>query len=116
MQARYLAYQHDCKRPRAEGELRQIGLRRLAALQERAVQRLAPDKRPTSAHCAMDTEEEHYAMPTSPANVVANTLGDPRLWDYVTPCGPKQASKAVDVRSAFVARFGKADATLLLNG
>ena len=66
--------------------------------------------------CAMDTEEEHYAMPTSSANVVANTSGDPRLWDYVTPCDAKQASNAVDVRSVLVARFGKADATLLLNG
>ena len=88
-QARTLAYKHRCKKPRAEEELRQIGLRRLAALQERAVQRLTPENRPSL---------------------------DPRLWDYVTPCDAKHASKAVDVRSVLVARFGKADATLLLNG
>ena len=83
MQARYLAYQHHCKRPRADGELRQIGLRRLAALQERAVQRLASDN----------------------ADNESNT--DPRLWDYVTTCDAKYASKAVDIRSALVARLGK---------
>ena len=66
--------------------------------------------------CAMDAEEEHHATPTTPTHAVANTSGDPRLWDYVTSCESKEASKAVDVRSALVARFGKADATLLLKG
>ena len=89
MQARYLAYRHYCKMPRAEGELRQIGLRRLAALQERAVQILTPEKGPSL---------------------------DPRLWDYVTSCDAKHASKVVDVRSALVARLGEADATVVLNG
>ena len=89
MQARYLAYQHRCKRPRADGELRQAGLRRLAALQERAVQRLASSEGSNS---------------------------NPRLWDYVTPCDAKHASKVVDVRSALVARLGEADAAVVLNG
>ena len=82
MQARYLAYQHHCKRPRADGEL-------LAALQERAVQRLASSEGSNS---------------------------NPRLWDYVTPCDAKHASKVVDVRSALVARLGEADAAVVLNG
>ena len=39
--------EHLCKKPRAVEELRQIGLRRLAALQHRAVQRLTPENRPS---------------------------------------------------------------------
>ena len=37
------------------------------------------------------------------------------MWDHVTACKLKEASKAVDVRSALVARFGKSDAKLILH-
>ena len=65
--------------------------------------------------CAMDAEEEHNAMPTTPTHAVANTSGDPRLWDYVTSCESKEASKAVDVRAALAARLGKTEAKLLID-
>ena len=37
------------------------------------------------------------------------------MWDHVTACELKEASKAADVRSALVARFGKSDAKLILH-
>ena len=79
MQARYLAYQHYCKRPRAEGELRQIGLRRLAALQERAVQRLTPETQPSLATSSVDDDEgrtrgENMSTTTTPPSTGA------RVW------------------------------------
>ena len=39
----------------------------------------------------------------------------PQLWGYVEPCSTREATKAVDIRTALVAMVGKPRATELLS-
>ena len=39
----------------------------------------------------------------------------PQIWEYVKPCSTRDATKAVDIRTALVAMVGKPRATELLS-
>ena len=43
------------------------------------------------------------------------TAGDPELWQYVEPCTTREASKAIDIRTALTTRVGKHRAVELLS-
>ena len=46
---------------------------------------------------------------------VATSDVPPQLWEYVEPCSTRDATKALDIRAALVAKLGKPRATELLS-
>ena len=71
-----------------------------------------PDSDCTPSICQDDPMDDERESTTTEATNTKEV--DQRLWDCVVACENKEASKASDVRSCLIARFGKQDAKLIL--
>ena len=60
----------------------------------------------TDSTCFPDTEDEQQHP--------ASGTVDAAIWDYVVPCGPRDASKAVQIRDVLVGALGKKRAAEIL--
>jgi hypothetical protein len=64
---------------------------------------------------ASDVDDDAATVVAAHSEMPGMPDADPELWEHVEPCATRDASKAVDIRSALTAKLGKARAVQLLS-